>query len=280
MKKKVVKTKLKQKQVQSQKQIVNINIGDKSKRKRRASKRPNKKSLLPVGPTIIMNTHNPQQPPSTPMERPEPVHTIMPSTLPKQPKPLTPTYVPEYVGTDYLADDERVIDPMRTARLTRFFNEPLSRVENIENVSDIGTPDISVTSNNILRTELFDIPPPQPESGGAVFNQPNQDVIQLSELDLINQSEEPTIENAVVSGGGAVRGAEARLVRQALQNSEGVGAEVPDDLLLQGKYNLSGNNRRTVPTMNQRYRLFALGKPYKGDEKGVVIGRKQKKDKK
>ena len=294
MKKKVVKTKLKQKQIQSQKQIVNINIGDKgfkAKGKRRASKRPNKKSLLPVGPTIIMNPHTPQQSlPQLPMERQEQSNTIMP---PKPVKPPIPAFVHEYTSVDYLDDAERDINPgqqdMRTARLRRFeaaanqsesvkftdiYEEPPLEFTgspfdgaaiNPQYVTPIQMPNVDSISQTVKPNRSVNKIEPDgaigeniggaigENIGGAVINTQYVTPIQVSKMDSINQTVKPD------------RAEQARAVRIAQQRSVGVGSEVPDELLLAGNYGLTqGGKRRTAPTAEQKQRLTRLGAPYQG----------------
>ena len=65
------------------------------------------------------------------------------------------------------------------------------------------------------------------------------------------------------------RTSQARSVRQAQQRSLGIGSDVPLDRLLSGLYHNEGENRRPVPTVEQRQRLYDSGHPYKGDEDGV-----------
>jgi hypothetical protein len=313
-------------QTQTQKQVVNIHIGDKAnkvKRRRKTTGKPTKKTVI-SSPTIIMNPHTPNAPLTTqqPMERQPIKNSILP-TRPLYPPTHIPVAVPEYSSVDYLDDglDRGVVfsdDNLRAERLRRFSNEPFSRVNQFDDISDLTSeeyypppaPPNSVGSDfylpapqtpiaSVARSskksenypEFAELYPDREGTAGSVFyntqrsgavlNPQEQDVIQSSEMDLINQSD-----SGAIGGRGLTRVAQARLIRgeqarharQAIQLSEGVGADVPDALLLQGQYYLAGQNRRKVPTMNQRYRLFALGKPYKGDENGVVTGRRKKKN--
>jgi hypothetical protein len=279
-KKKVVKPKKKppvkkaqvvKQQTQTQRQVVNINIGKhtKSKSKQRQSTRPAKATILPSGHTIIMNPHVPQAPsvpqaPQQPMERTQPVNTIFPST---------PAYVPEYVGVNYLDDSERVIDPMRTARLKKFINEPMSRVINLSDISDLTSENSSadyISSEYTPFESVSSVIASSIPDSSIYYNEP----IQLSEMDLINQSIKPSISGNI----NYDRLKTARMVRQAQQLSLETGGDVPIELLLEGNYGYSANGqRRRMPTKLQRERLFNAGKPYIGDENGVVSGRKQKK---
>lgn len=93
----------------------------------------------------------------------------------------------------------------------------------------------------------------------------------------INRADPAQFYNRNLGGGGRVAMEEARDVRRALQLSQKTGSEVPLDLLISGVYNLEGQNRRPVPTREQRERLFNAGYPYRGDETGVKISPKKKK---
>jgi len=71
---------------------------------------------------------------------------------------------------------------------------------------------------------------------------------------------------------------QARSVRRAMQISEGRGADVPIEDLLLGRYNNEGQPPRRTPTVTQRQRLYEYGAPYKGDEEGVKVKSRKKKD--
>jgi len=71
---------------------------------------------------------------------------------------------------------------------------------------------------------------------------------------------------------------QARSVRRAMQISEGRGADVPIEVLLLGRYHNEGQPNRRTPTVNQRQRLYEYGYPYKGDEEGVKVTPRKKKD--
>lgn len=307
MKKKIVKTKLKQKQLQSQKQVVNINIGNKEtkgKGKRSSSTIPNKKSFLPTGPTIIMNQSVPQpypQPiPQQVMVRQPPINSIMPSVP------------PEYISVDYLADNERSIDPVRNARLQRFLNEPLSRnisdsfisdtfssvsepLSSVSNTSELphslsGTFKFgniyqpssieSVINPAFVESQSGSISEPKSKSISdlipmSVINSEYNEPIQLSEMDLINQSESPTGESPTGGGGLINQTKAARVIRRLDQLAERTGQDIPIQDLINHIYGFTHTGkRRTAPTIEQRKRLYDAGKPYKGDENGVLGGRK------
>jgi len=71
---------------------------------------------------------------------------------------------------------------------------------------------------------------------------------------------------------------EARSVRRVMQISEGRGADVPIEVLLLGRYHNEGQPPRRTPTVSQRQRLYEYGAPYKGDEEGVKVTPRKKKD--
>ena len=68
----------------------------------------------------------------------------------------------------------------------------------------------------------------------------------------------------------------AREVRRAMQISQGAGSDVPIELLLVGRYQNEGQNRRPFPTINQRQRLLQAGYPIAGDEDGVFSSPRKK----
>jgi hypothetical protein len=75
--------------------------------------------------------------------------------------------------------------------------------------------------------------------------------------------------NPIVGDSSTSRTSQARIVRQAQQRSLGIGSDVPLDRLISGLFYNEGQNRRPVPTVEQRQRLYDSGNPYKGDEDGV-----------
>jgi len=118
--------------------------------------------------------------------------------------------------------------------------------------------------------------------GGAVLNPQYTTPVQLAKVNALNQS----VKQIQVEGGmgrfeQSRRGdgfLSARSVRQAQQLSQGVGNDVPTAILLEGNYGRTQNGvRRTAPTVEQRERLFNAGRPYRGDENGVVRGRQPRK---
>ena len=89
--------------------------------------------------------------------------------------------------------------------------------------------------------------------------------ISLSERQIADMD----LPNPIVGDSSTSRTSQARIVRQAQQRSLGIGSDVPLDRLLSGRYHNEGENRRPVPTVEQRQRLYDSGNPYKGDEDGV-----------
>jgi hypothetical protein len=235
------------------------------------------------------------------MLRNQPINSILPSSL------------PEYISVDYLADDERTIDPLRNARLQRFLNEPLSRnIDTISNISSLTSADY--LPNAPSNTEISSLVSSKSKSldygnvyqeplNKSVINPEYEEPIQFSEMGLINNEpstgggrlinlEEPS------TGGGGIRNFEekkraekateekkrgdgfqtARVVRQSGQLAQRTGQEVSLEDLRNHRYGFTDTgNRRTAPTIEQRIRLYNAGTPYRGDEDGVYRGRKPKK---
>jgi hypothetical protein len=121
--------------------------------------------------------------------------------------------------------------------------------------------------------------PQRNTSASSVFNSQEPNVIQLSEMDLINQASSAPAGGAF-GGGGPIRNdrtAVGRKVREEQQLAQKTGSDVPLELLLKKRYGFSASGvRRPTPTVEQRQRLFNVGQPYRGDENGVVKGSKKK----
>ncbi len=238
--------KIKQKQKQSQKQIVNIKIGDVKKpvRRRRVVKKVEKVEK----PSIqYMYQASGSQPAKQNIGSPEPLARpnllggpiLQPEEI-RQPE-TEPLQMgrgaearPSILGGAFIPREE--VAEQRVLRLRKPEEPSL--------YSDFPNPEtINIEGENPFRAgieEEVDIEPLQLEreffGGGYALEEPQRF---------------PTL--------GQERTSPAREVRRALQISQGAGSNVPLELLIQGKYNLEGEPRRTTPTVNQRIRLIEAG---------------------
>ena len=183
-----------------------------------------------------------------------------------------PPVPPNSIGSDYY------LRPPASSVIPDLFaiQPPQTPIGSVASSStSILTPD-SVSLSSKKSEKYAEYPDIYPEKEGASgIDNPFQSVIQLTERDLLGEVENIPEINPPVRGD---RFETARIIRQINQLAENAGADISLEDLLDKKYGFTtSGNRRTAPTIEQRQRLFEAGRPYRGDEYGVVGGRKSKK---
>ena len=307
-------------QKQGQKVVVNIHEKKSTVRKRKRSKKSGVKkgvsSVYPFVPPIVITPFGDvHKPPPTPY-MPNPItRDVTLDSYKSGGSVLKNPEVPEVMGKvgDFSASNPLVRDT-RVKRFSEFPSEIFPDSESVSSDITFGTSDIYPPTET-GRSELLYEPAPsrdtrftsstdsRPNSNfgfADVYNDrsvssgANQNVNlkrggsvgEMSYFTPISFSERQfadiNLPNAVVADSSTSRTYQARIVRQAQQRSLQRGGDVPLDRLLSGLYHNEGENRRPIPTVEQRQRLYDSGNPYKGDEDGVkaVSYRKRNRRKK
>jgi len=273
--------KQKQKQKQTQKQVVNIKIGDLKKQVRRRVVRKSERPIIQqtVQPVQYMYQSTGSQP------IPQQYQNFGVSQVPR----------PNILAAEPLPIERPIIaaeEPLRLGSGAAVRENILGKNYNQPQYF----PEEYIRKQTELKLRKI-------EEQRSLFDSfPNADIIDNDNPSREGIEEEVNIEplqpinyaggavSDAVSGRGAVRRAisaiegnikkteAAREVRRAIQISEGRGSDVPLELLIDGRYNNEGEPRRATPTINQRQRLFNNGTPYKGDENGIAVKPRKKKD--
>ena len=257
-------------QAQIQRQVVNVRIGDLKKQVRRRVVRKSERPIIQqtVQPVQYMYQSTGSQP------------------IPQQFQNFGVSQVPR---PNILAAEPLPIErPIITAEEPLRLGSGAAVRENILGGSNIPQyfPEEYIRKQTELKLRKI-------EEQRSLFDSfPNADIIENDNPSREGIEEEVNIEplQPINYVGGAVRRAisaiegnikkteAAREVRRAIQISEGRGSDVPLELLIDGRYNNEGEPRRATPTINQRQRLFNNGTPYKGDENGIAVKPRKKKD--
>lgn len=161
-----------------------------------------------------------------------------------QPQPQIPKAVYETIGVAQPAR-QNILSPL-SAQIQQVLNE----TENIPN-----EPPLRIGKSAEPRPSIFGI----------------EEEVNIEPLQNI-----PQLVNEFSRGLSASQTEAAREVRRAMQISQGAGSDVPIELLLIGRYQNEGQNRRPFPTINQRQRLLQAGYPIAGDEDGVFSSPRKK----
>lgn len=260
--------KQKQKQKQSQKQSVIVNIGEKkAARKRRPRKK--KEPAEPLPPPVVLGL--PKVPPIV-VQYTDPASLVPPQPpAPRQEPVRQPELLAAPIQQPVMAEQRRE-NILQAVRRRERAAAPIRRepVRRDPFGFEIGEGE----RRSPLRAE-----PIEPQRLFASGVRPSSDILQIdpnvSFEDVVAAGERIT---RLPTESGRSQTEAARETRTALQLSLGTGKDVPLELLQQGRFNLSGQQRRPQPTKEQRVRLYEAGTPWRGDESGVkASGGKKKK---
>ena len=285
--------KQKQKQKQTQRQSVVVNIHEKKVKKRRA---PRRKAQEPLPPPVVLGL--PKVPPIV-IQYSEPASLTGPVPPPPAPAPAAEPKAPAMLSSMFKAPvKESFKTPARVGSSIKELITPspastISSIDWIEPVAE--APKRPIPKG--IPSPMFE--PIRPSADILRESAPSlEDIIRspissqeslrpMSSVGSMKSLESVSSVSPPLGGGGLVssrvaaiekkskafgneplsidKAQQARLVRQAQQRSEGIGADITDEMLLSGRYGYTtGNKRRTAPTAEQKDRLAKLGKPWKG----------------